>query len=368
MKQMRSAIIGFALLAAVILCAGNARAEYRRTDTIHDSLPRIEICVTDTGECDEAYERQNLLRVEIVSEDQSIMQEISYRSSETADHEGAASLARLQDVNFDGYQDLMLLTAQGARNVFYAVSVFNPEERCFEPVLRTHAWNTENKAFDRTETTQLELCNEVLYPEQKLIASAVADGYRYLNEIIYQWEGRYSLVPVSVVSVYDAGDGKIGELLEMHATGIRRCWDVQYPENWYYGEQNVIDERRQSYRLLTIGDGQTDPVFMKVANVDWVNLRRQDSKSSPSLAKLTKGTEVQVLMEDCGTDGGWTRVYVWPQKDETGLTGYIWHSYLEDVSNSQKNFFKKRENEEGEFPDTENIYEVTTRARDSLTK
>lgn len=351
MKAIRNAFLWIVLLT---VCTGTACADYVRTDTIQDSLPQIEIHVTNTGESDESYERSNLLKVTITAQDQSIAQELFYRSSEKAEHEGAAALARLSDVNFDGYQDLLLLTAQGARNVFYAVSVFNPEERCFEPVLQTHAWRAKKKAFDREETVQLELCNEVLYPQQRLVASSVADGYSYRTEIVYQWEGRSSLVPASVLDVYDAGNDMIGELLELHATGICRCWDVQYPESWYYGERNVIDERRESAQLLMIGRGQTDPVFAKVANVDWVNLRKQDSKASPSLAKLTEGTEVQVLQENCGTDGGWTRVYVSSQKDENGLTGYIWHSYLEDVPKEEKNYFKKRENEAGEFPGAEN--------------
>ena len=46
------------------------------------------------------------------------------------------------------------------------------------------------------------------------------------------WEGAYSLEPVSIVDVYDAGEGMIGELLEQRGTGERRCWDEQYPEEW----------------------------------------------------------------------------------------------------------------------------------------
>ena len=38
-----------------------------------------------------------------------------------------------------------------------------------------------------------------------------------------------------------------------------------------------------------------------------------------------------LLIAGCGKDGGWIRVFVWPEGDEPGLTGYIWHSYLRDV-------------------------------------
>ena len=324
---------GAALLLAALLmaCGAQALAEYECTGRIHDSLPAVCVRVSDAGERDETRLRENLLRVSIEAEDGGFSQEIAYQSSESASHEGATALARLRDVNFDGYNDLMLLTAQGARNVFYAVSVYDPDARQFLPVLQGYGWNTKAKAFDTQSLIQLELCNEELFPEQGLVCSSVADGYRYLTEIVYQWEGKHSLVPASVVDVYDTGEGMIGELLEQHATRIRRCWDEQYPEEWYYGQEDVSGERRASYRALTVGSAGVDPQFMEVANVDWVNLRRQDSKASPSLAKLTAGTEVQVLSKGCGEDGGWIRVFVWPEGDEPGLTGYIWHSYLRDV-------------------------------------
>ena len=328
MKLSRNALIRMVLFLIMLLCAGSAHAEYVRTDTIHDSLPQVTIRITDTGERDESYERENLLRVSISTEDHSIAQELSYRSSENASHDGAAALARLEDVNFDGYQDLLLLTAQGARNVFYAVSVYHPDENRFMPVLQTVSWETEIHSFNWEEVTQLELCNEQLYGEKRLISSSVADGYQFLTEIVYQWQGGYTLEPVGVTEIYDAGSGMIGEMLEMYATGIRRCWDEQYPEEWYYGQEGVYAERRAACRLLTLGDGVTNPEFKQVANVDWVNLRRQDSKSSPSLARLDAGTPVQVLGKSAVEDG-WIRVFVWPEGNAVGMTGYIWHSYLE---------------------------------------
>ena len=82
-----------------------------------------------------------------------------------------------------------------------------------------------------------------------------------------------------------------------------------------------------------------------MTNVDWVNLRQLDSKASASLAHLDHGTAVQVLREGCGTDGGWVLVWVdnaalglstggtdmYQDTLVDGMTGYIWHSYLEET-------------------------------------
>lgn len=80
------------------------------------------------------------------------------------------------------------------------------------------------------------------------------------------------------------------------------------------------------------GSALSDPTFMQVDNVSWVNLRSRDSKASPSLAKLDRGTIVRVLHTGCGEDGGWVRVWLphegGPDDMQPGLTGYIWHSYL----------------------------------------
>ena len=326
MKPTRQSFISLILLCFLLAHPKITHAEYTRTEQVHPSLPTVTIQVSDTGQRDENRERENRLLVTIQSEDESISQQLTYDSSENSCHEGAAALARLEDLNQDGYGDLLLLTAQGARNVFYAVSLFHPEVGRFLPVMQGHAWNSEKKALAETPT-QLELCNHELH--DGMIVSSVADGYRYHTDTSYAWEG-YSLVPASVIDVYDAGEGMIGELLYTFGTGIRRCWDEIYPERWYYEQEGVFDERREAWRSLTLGRAAMDPEWMRVANVDWVNLRRQDSKASPSLAKLDKGTEVQVLGKS-RMDEGWIRVFVWPEKDETGLTGYIWHSFLEKV-------------------------------------
>ena len=81
--------------------------------------------------------------------------------------------------------------------------------------------------------------------------------------------------------------------------------------------------------------------WMRVANVNWVNLRKQDSKASPSLAQIDAGKGVELLVDACGPEDGWVRVLYHCGAAGSGeesdgiireeMTGYIWHSYLEPV-------------------------------------
>lgn len=333
---MKRLTLALALMMCALLSCTPVLAQeaFEMTGQVHET--ELSIRVSDTGERDETRARENLLKVSIQAQDGSLSQELTYWSNETPAYEGVAPLVRLQDMNFDGYQDLTLLTAMGARNVFYALSLWDAEEGRFREVMRQSVWNSEEKAFS-WEAEQLELCNHELYPQERRVFSSVQDGYRYSTEIVYEWEGKYGLAAKSVADIYDAGEGMIGELLEMHGTQISRLWDEAYPEEWYYG-QEAHTERLASIRALTLEDALTYPVFMQVDNVDWVNLRKQDSIESPSLAKLDAGTQVYLLKMGCGEDGGWMRVLVMPgetgvepigeHEESVGLTGYIWHSYL----------------------------------------
>lgn len=332
----------YGLLLLALLCTllpawgGAEESAYERADVwIHDSLPLVTIRVTDTGERREDSARGNRLLVSVRAQDGSLSQELAFQSAELPEPERAASLVYMDDVNFDGYQDMLLLTAAGARNVFHAVSLWNKEEGRFNPVEQNDVWDGENKCLSG-ESEQLELCNYELIPEKRMILSSCADGFRYRTEIAYQLEGDYGLVIQSVADVYDAGEGMIGETVLLYATGIMRCWDEQYPEEWYYGQEGVDAERLASLREVTLGSAAWGGEYMVVVH-DWVNLRKQDSKESPSLVRLPVGTPVVRLSDGIGADGGWVRVWVMPGTLEpgdaqTGLTGYVWHSFLEPVS------------------------------------
>ena len=337
----KACIILFAvLLLAVCSCvhAESTVVSYEKTVNIHDALPPYIIRITDTGEDTDDLIPDNILHVEVFCEDGERLQAFTYFSGETPEYDGAAELVMAKDLNFDGYNDLMLLSGAGAQNVFHAISLWDSQTNQFRPVEVACNWNRETKRFD-PGIRQLELCNVELIPEKKYLYSSVQDGYRYRRDICWGWESQYGITERLIWDVYDAGDGLIGESLYRFGTQVVRLWDEQYPEDWYYGQDGVFAERQKAVRAVMLGmDALT---WLRVANVNWVNLRKQDSKASPSLAQIDAGKEVELLVDACGPEDGWVRVLYYG--DATGsaeeddgilfeeITGYIWHSFLEPV-------------------------------------
>lgn len=315
----------FILCLALLMLALPARAAF--PDRVRDDLPRLTITVTEDV-FDEAADRPFTLTAHIAAEDGSLTQAITWQSNESPGIERAAAMTLLADNNFDGYADLQLLTAQGARNVFYTFALWNPETGRFDPVMPDGA------------SGQLEVCNPVFFPDRQEMLSSVADGYRYRTETLWRWEAGRWPERSAVFAVYEAGPEQIGESLTVYGTGTSVLWDQAYPESWYYGDDagGAYSARSEAVEHLTLGSGLTDSRWMQVANVTWVNLRHLDSRDSDSLARLVRGTDVQVLREGCGADGGWVMVWIdngtladprSAADTADGLTGYIWHSYLE---------------------------------------
>lgn len=314
---------------------------------VAEGLPVLTFTVTDTGKGTGNDLRPNLLAAEVASADGAFRQTVTWESNENPDFERIAPFVRLVDYNFDGFKDLQLLVGQGARNVFYAVALWDEAQGRFREVER-HCLHLPGGKIAQ-EITQVEFCNPEFYqdpynPDFGSIYCVEAEGFFYRTEYVYGWESRYGLTTYYVASVYDAGDGLIGESLDQWGTGLNYWWNQAYPEDWYYGTggPGADGKRVEARRLLMLGRGTVDGYYMQVCNTSWVNLRQLDSKDSPSLAKLRRGTLVQVLATGCGEDGGWALVYC--SNDDLGLktdidmyhddkpdgaTGYIWHSYLE---------------------------------------
>jgi len=335
------------LLTICLVMFGVANAEstaavYEKTINVHDSLPPYLIRITDIGEDTADMDSDNILLVEVYSGNGEQLQSFTYFSNESPEYDGVAALVMEKDLNFDGYNDLMLLSGAGAQNVYYAFSLWDVEAKQFRPVHRDCVWLREEARFS-DEAVQIELCNPELFPEQKMLLSSDPDGFYYTREIFYQFDAPYYLVPKYIWDVYRAGDGMIGETMVEIMTQLRFLWDEQYSEEWYYGQDGsgvVASERRKAAHEAALSG--PDKNRMRVANVDWVNLRKQDSKASPSLAKINEGENVTVLVEACGPENGWVRVlyslgeHHTLSQDEldtgrTTLTGYIWHSFLEPV-------------------------------------
>lgn len=329
-----------ALLLTMMCLPAHAGEDWR----VAEGLPALIITWRDTGESTGNDRRPYLLAADVQAADGSFAQTVTWESLEANDR--LAAHVRLVDYNFDGYKDLQLLTAQGARNVFYAVALWDEEHGCFRDVVQ-HVLYQPGGVFE-DKLVQAEFCNPEFFPDTSnpysgYILSVESDGLYYHTERVYGWVGHDSLETYRIVSIYDAGEGLIGESMEGWATSYWRSWDQVYPEDWYYGSgTNAHSKRLAARRLLMVGRGTVDPYHMQVANVDWVNLRQLDSKESPSLAKLDRGTTVQVLATGCGEDGGWVLVYcsnddlgvktdmdMYHDDKPDGATGYIWHSYLE---------------------------------------
>ena len=337
---MKKLTILILILIALGIQSAYADSSSVYTGHVHPDLPVLTLTVTDTGKRTEEPVGDNILQVVIEAQDGSLSQNLTWESIESPAFERIASLARLMDLNFDGYNDLVLLTAQGAQNVYYAFSLWDVEQHHFRPVHRDCVWLREETRFS-DELVQIELCNPELFPEQRMLLSADADGFYYTREIFYMFDGSYHLTPKYIWDVYRADDDTIGEMMVESMTRVVFLWDEQYPEEWYYGQEGVSDERRKAVHEVALGG--PDRQRMKVANVDWVNLRKQDSKASPSLAKLNAGENVTVLVDACGPENGWVRVLyalgehhsITLDEYETGrttLTGYIWHSFLEPTN------------------------------------
>ena len=337
---MKKLTILILILIALGIQSAYADSSSVYTGHVHPELPMLTLTVTDTGKRTEEPAGDNILQVVIEAQDGSLSQSLTWESIESPAFERIALLARLMDLNFDGYNDLVLLTAQGAQNVYYAFSLWDVEQHHFRPVHRDCVWLREETRFS-DELVQIELCNPELFPEQRMLLSADADGFYYTREIFYMFDGSYHLTPKYIWDVYRADDDTIGEMMVESMTRVVFLWDEQYPEEWYYGQEGVSDERRKAVHEVALGG--PDRQRMKVTNVDWVNLRKQDSKASPSLAKLNAGENVTVLVDACGPENGWVRVLyalgehhsITLDEYETGrttLTGYIWHSFLEPTN------------------------------------
>lgn len=323
----------FCAIMTVLFCFQQAAAEknnntFAITDSINDTLSQLEIVIADTGRDSEDMKRNNILSATITTLDESFSQQLFYYSLESPLDESDLLFARLVDLNFDGYLDLSLLTAAGTENIYTTFALWNPQAGRFDPVMTAQPWISEEQRFS-DGAVQIELCNYRLLPESKRICSETTNGSRDKTRTVYRWTDDRTLCEDSLLTIYQAGDGMIGEKLEVLREGASYGWNHQYPGEWYYGEARVEKERIESLDYVMLGDAISSPVFMQVANVDWVNVRLEDSKESPSIAKLDVGCMVQVLKTGCGEDEGWVRVWYIPEDGKEGYTGYIWHRYLE---------------------------------------
>ena len=305
------------------------------SDRVRQDAPLLTIEIRDTGEFTGAAEEPSLvLRVSVTAEDGTLLQSFTYPSMETP--EGMAGspqnrMARFSDMNFDGYGDLVLLTAMGAYNEFVVFCLWNPEAGRFDPVMTACPWNFEKEAFDY-EAEPLELCGFLRLPGRDgmpdRLLSTVRDGYAYTKLCVYEWEAPDFPVLLAAFQVYSAQGGKIGDRAYRFASQGEKLWEHVYPEDWYAGRADPGGARREAFLEWLSGAERT----AKVANTNWVNLRERDTTRSKSLSKLKAGAEVEVLKKNISP--GWDLV-LWDtgKPDEAFLgnrreIGYIQNRFL----------------------------------------
>lgn len=315
-----------------------ADGSYYLSASVSRDGPTLNVIIQDTGKRNPSEAlRENILSVTVAYADGGLIQQFEYSSSETPRQDTLAALAWMQDLNFDGHRDLVLCTAQGASNEFSVFCLWNPESGRFDPIQTACAFDLEAEQFS-DEIVPMELVNYSLIKEendQRYLCSYEKDGAISHTQRIYRWE-LSGTAPV-LTQVYDVtahefsdGDGPVRERLFAFGSQNEKVWDQEYNIRWFYGETAPFADHEDAARTYLLAE----PVYKRVANVDWVNLRERDSKQSESLAHLDRGVEVQVLKENCAD--GWTLVLWDTGKPMVGAwngtqkeIGYIWHSFLE---------------------------------------
>ncbi len=275
------------------------------TGKLRSDMPEAVIVLTNTGRDTKDGLELLVNQADITIPDTGFAQTLTYRSREAPN---SLSPAMLADLNFDGYLDLDLTVGMGAANRFSMFALWQPEQGCFAQV-----------------NQDLELCNYTLQPKRKDIWVYIHESALCHDIVRYHWENG-GLVKKAMGQVYtrDSSEDVYESAKLLKEDGSEMVlWDDHYSLDWYsgnivYNERHAVLERVVYWNAL-----EEAPQTAVVTNVDWVNLRKLDTKSAPSIGIISEGETVQVLAENCGEDQGWVRV-LWG-----GKTGYIWHSFLE---------------------------------------
>ena len=276
-----------------------------------EGAPLLSISIVDTGEIDPATD-DKILRADITAEDGSLSQSLLYRA--VGMPIGAAGAGRMDDLNFDGYADLCLVTAAGARNVFTSFALWNPETGRFDEVYTDYPYLPEEQRF-ADDAAQLWLCNYNLYPESGMLDSDEADGWANRDWTFYRWEGR-RLRLISVATQRDLP----GDFLRERVWRLDgSChWEQVYPAEWADSEAAISNERHDVIQSTLMGQD-----FPTAHTRERTALYSLDSEDSTALTTLPQSAALQVLKADCGRDGTWARVLYTPADAPAQLTGYV---------------------------------------------
>lgn len=376
----------FLLLLTLTLPAHAETKAY--TGRIREDMPLLTITMTEDG-YDDTADRPCTLTARISATDGSLTQEITWQSNESPAYDRAAALVRFVDYNFDGCADLQLLTAQGASEVFYCFALWNPDTGRFDDAraLYGEPLEVDNPIFipERREirsvvhdgwryrTDTLLWWRDDRTIEERVIAEVYDPGVNgVIGErlTIVDGDKRHVLWDQQYTEDWYFG---LGEGADEHRDSALALFTVEgrYPfaiqvthEDWVYLRSldsihstplAQIPHGETVYVLLTgIGpDGGWVLVWyntpasgadtlgwvgyvwhsflgvwpLRVTGADWVYIREAPDKQASAITELDRGT----LVWPCGDEvDGWVPVCV-DTEDCGRLTGYIWHSFLEET-------------------------------------
>ena len=153
-------------------------------------MPVLDVVIGDTGRRCPDEERENVLLVTVTARDGSLDQEFEYQSMELPAEMAMGGMAFLDDMNRDGYPDLVLTTARGAYNEFFVFCLWNAGQGRFDPLMTAPAWDWEAQK-QTGERAVLELCCYELGPGERgtgQIISRERDGYAETRIMVYEWQ------------------------------------------------------------------------------------------------------------------------------------------------------------------------------------
>ena len=168
-------------------------------------------------------EEMTIVRVDFTGADREIpsVYAVTYSAWLLNDH----GICEMQDVNFDGREDLVIVTAAGASNATYTFYLWNEETGGFEWFGGEDLWNYQ------------------LYPAQGLVQSHATSGWAGLlhSDTVYAWdESGRNLVPVrssewdTLTEITSEQNGEYMRYNEMH--------DDSMLVETYVDYENDIDE------------------------------------------------------------------------------------------------------------------------------
>lgn len=144
---------------------------------------------------------------------------------------------RMEDVNFDGYDDFVPFVVKGARNLCAVFYLYNPQTGLYESL--------------NTPTDDTGYWNHSLDADKRYVISHVQDGWQYGEKRIYAWEGN-TLVLLRSATVSQV------HTFEYDDTGMTDRWDFTRNEMIVWDRTKELASEQVLYHEIYPDD---DPAY-----------------------------------------------------------------------------------------------------------